>query len=191
MSLNVPCALKFPVQLLLAIQKAVLVFCSLMLAGVFVVVVFLRYVLHTDLFAYEEWVLVAAFWLYFIGGAQGSFDNTHIRADFMSVLLKHPTIQWAVTQFTVLAEFIVGSILTYWGFLMVLEDLQKYPAWPVTTVWKIPFALPRLGIFVGLLLMTFYLGLHLYVGVRQSPFSGRSSVVGDPSTQHADGDKAC
>ena len=52
---------------------------------------------------------------------------------------------------------------------MILEDVAKYPDWPTTVAWKIPFVLPRLGIFIGLVLMTFYTSLHLYAGLRQGP----------------------
>ncbi len=169
MSLEVRQPLQAPVKILLACQKAILVFCSLLLAFVFFAVVILRYVFHADLFAYEEWVLVAAFWLYFIGGAQGSYENTHIKADFINAWVKNLKVKWAIANFTIFMEVLVGLVLSYWGYLMVLEDVAKYPDWPTTVVWKIPFVLPRLGIFIGLVLMTFYTSLHLYVGLRQGP----------------------
>lgn len=169
MSLHVPEPLQAPAKVLLFCQKTILVFCSLLLAFVFFAVVILRYVFHADLFAYEEWVLVAAFWLYFIGGAQGSLENTHIKADFMNAWIKNRKVKWLLVNFTILMEVLVGIVLSYWGYLMVLEDVAKYPDWPTTVAWKIPFVLPRLGIFVGLVLMTVYTSLHLYVGIRLGP----------------------
>ncbi len=169
MSLQIPPPLQAPVRALLFCQKVILVFCSLLLAFVFFAVVILRYIFHADLFAYEEWVLVAAFWLYFIGGAQGSFENTHIKADFINAWIKNVKVKWAIGNFVIFLELLVGIVLSYWGYLMVLEDVSKFPNWPATVAWKIPFVLPKLGIFVGLVLMAFYTALHLYVGIRQGP----------------------
>ena len=169
MTLQVPPAVGPVVHVLLRGQKAILVVCSLLMAFVFFAVVILRYVFKADLFAYEEWVLMAAFWLYFIGGAQGSFENTHIKADFMNAWISNRRVKWVIANIALLLEVAVGVVLSYWGLLMVLEDVVKYPAWPATVAWKIPFAVPRLGIFLGLVLMTFYTALHLYVAIRSGP----------------------
>ena len=71
------------IRSVLFVQKVLLVVCSLLIAVTFGVVVVLRYGFQMNLFAYEEWMMAAAFTLYFIGSAQGSFDNTHIKADLL------------------------------------------------------------------------------------------------------------
>lgn len=174
MSLLVPNTLQTPVGILLTIQKTIVVFCSLLLAFVFFAVVILRYVFQADLFAYEEWVLVAAFWLYFIGGAQGSFEGSHIKADFINAWIGNARAKWILGNVTFAMEVFVGAVLSYWAVLMVLEDVAKYPDWPATVAWKIPFVLPRFGIMLGLFLMTFYTALHLYVAVRRGPAAENS-----------------
>ena len=173
-SLLVPNTLQTPVGILLTIQKTIVVFCSLLLAFVFFAVVILRYVFQADLFAYEEWVLVAAFWLYFIGGAQGSFEGSHIKADFINAWIGNARAKWILGNVTLAMEVLVGAVLSYWAVLMVLEDVAKYPDWPATVAWKIPFVLPRFGIMLGLFLMTFYTALHLYVAVRRGPAAENS-----------------
>ena len=174
MSLLVPNTLRTPIGILLTVQKTIVVFCSLLLAFVFLAVVILRYVFQADLFAYEEWVLVAAFWLYFIGGAQGSFEGSHIKADFINAWIGNARAKWILGNVTLAMEVFVGAVLSYWAVLMVLEDVAKYPDWPATVAWKIPFVLPRFGIMLGLFLMTFYTVLHLYVAVRRGPAAENS-----------------
>ena len=173
-SLLVPNTLRTPIGILLTVQKIIVVFCSLLLAFVFFAVVILRYVFQADLFAYEEWVLVAAFWLYFIGGAQGSFEGSHIKADFINAWIGNARAKWILGNVTLAMEVFVGAVLSYWAVLMVLEDVAKYPDWPATVAWKIPFVLPRFGIMLGLFLMTFYTALHLYVAVRRGPAAENS-----------------
>ena len=62
-----------------------MVTCSLTVTGIIFLAVLLRYVFHSDLYGYEEIVVIFAFWLYFIGGSYGSYTRTHITADVVSV----------------------------------------------------------------------------------------------------------
>lgn len=165
----IPGHLRGPLRRLLYIQRILLAVFSVVLAAVFFAVVVLRYGFEADLFAYEEWVLVVAFWLYFIGGAQGSYEDSHIKADFLSAFISNARVRWGFSILTNLLEFFVLAVLSYWAFLMVMEEVVQYPTWPATVAWKIPYALPRLGIFIGLLLMTFYSFLHLFVKFRCGP----------------------
>ena len=166
---EIPRALHRPLRLVLTLQKILLVATSLALALVFFVVVILRYGFEGDLFAYEEWVLMIAFWLYFIGGAQGSFDNTHIKADFMAAMVSSARRRWLLANVTLALELFVLVVMCWWAAEMVLEDVAEYPNWPKTVAWKIPFVVPRFGIFLGFLLMAVYTAIHLYASVRRGP----------------------
>ncbi len=170
---ELPRSLHTPLRGVLIAQKTILVLSSLIMAIVFFLVVVARYGFQGDLFAYEEWVLVIAFWLYFIGGAQGSWDGTHINADFLSTFISNPTIRWCMAMLTNALELFVLAVLTWWAVIMVGEDIAKYPQWPMTVAWKIPYALPRLGILVGLFLMTLYSGLHIYIKIKRGPAAYR------------------
>ena len=166
---DIPRPLKRPVRALLVFQKWLLVTASAVLAIVFFLVVVLRYGFQADLFAYEEWVLAIAFWLYFIGGAQASWEDSHIKADFLSTMLRHPRLRWRFALLTNALELGTLIVLTCWGALMVWEDVARYPNWQATVAWNIPLAVPRLGIFVGLFLMSLYSALHLYVRLKRGP----------------------
>lgn len=145
----------------LRLQKAVIVVCSLLIAMTFGLVVVLRYGFQANLFAYEEWLLVAAFVLYFIGGAQGSYERSHIKADLVEEWIRGARIKWALALFVLALEVAVAAVLAWWGFQMLAADLAKVPELPATAVYGIPLAVPRGAIFLGLLLMTAYALLHL------------------------------
>ena len=142
------------------VQKVIIATCSVLIAVTFGAVVVLRYGFHANLFAYEEWMLVAAFLLYFLGAAQGSFDNTHIKADLMNELIASPKGRWRVGLFVMGLQVAICAILTWWAFWMVAEDIARYPLLPSTPVYKIPLAVPRGTIFVGFFLMTAYAAMH-------------------------------
>jgi len=73
--------------------EVIMVFCSLTLAVVISYVVYVRYVEKGDLYGYEEWVKLIAFWLYFTGGAYGAYNDTHVSADLVDSFLTGKTRQ--------------------------------------------------------------------------------------------------
>ena len=148
------------IHYVVAIQKATIATCSVLIALTFGAVVVLRYGFQANLFAYEEWMLVAAFILYFIGAAQGSYDNTHIKADLMNELIASPKGRRRLGLFVMGLEVAICAILTWWAFWMVAEDIARYPLLPATPVYKIPLAVPRGTIFIGFFLMTTYAAMH-------------------------------
>lgn len=169
MHLNIPRPLGRIVNFLLETKRYILAISSLIMAFVFFFVVILRYLFEADLFAYEEWVLMIAFWVYFLGGAMGSYENTHVKADFLLSLIDNVRTKWMVVNFTVFVEVLIGLVLTWWGWLMLAEEIDAYPQWQTTTALELPFVIPKLGIFLGFVLMTFYTALHLYSGLRDGP----------------------
>ena len=167
------------IQGVVLLQKIVIATCSVLIAATFGVVVVLRYGFEANLFAYEEWMLVAAFILYFLGAAQGSYDDTHIKADLLTEWIRSESGLRRLRILIVGLEVIVAAVLSYWGFLMVADDLGRYPELPATPVYGIPLAVPRGTIFVGFVLMTAYAAMRLvrvfFEGRRPSDHARREN----------------
>ena len=68
-----------------------------------------------------------------------------------------------------LIEVIVSVALVYWAILMIYDEIDSYPNWAVTPALKIPFLIPRVGILVGLLMMSLYSMFHLYALIKIRP----------------------
>lgn len=163
---HVPDGLARLVDLMVRIKTILVVAALPILPITFFLVVFLRYILEKDLFAYEEWLLMICCWMYFLGSALGTYYDTQINADLMASITKNPNFLWIRKVAVTLVELIITVIVLYWGILMIGDEIGMYPRWKMTIALKIPFIVPRIGIVVGLFFMALYSALHLFVLFR-------------------------
>lgn len=142
-------------EALLKIQKAILVLTSLLVVFIICCAVFMRYVVHTDLFAYDEIVMITAFWLYFIGASYGSHEDSHIKADIIQISLinKHPR---KAAVFGLIArglEVVFSLSIASWGWSLAAWQFKYMGR---TMGWGIPLIVPQGAIVLGFSLMAFY-----------------------------------
>jgi TRAP-type C4-dicarboxylate transport system permease small subunit len=157
-------------KVLLPFFSLICVVCSLLLALVISAAAFTRYVIGGDLYGFEEWVKLFAFWLYFMGGAYGAYNDTHVSADIIDSYMKEGTFKRFVV---VLRNFITTAIsvlFTWYGYEFFMfgfmGPLGTRVAIPRTTVWSIPLWTSYLAVFLGLIFMTFYFGMRLLRNTR-------------------------
>lgn len=131
---------------------------------------FFRYVVKGDLYGYEEWVKIFAFWLYFLGAAIGSYNRTHVSADLVNAYLPDGTLKDFLSFIKHLVTFCVALLFAWYGYEFFMFGYQgplgTGIAIPKTTVWRIPFWVGYLSVFSGLIFMTLYFGRDLIHSVR-------------------------
>ncbi len=152
------------------------------MAFTFFFVVIFRYIFATDLFAYEEWLLIICFWLYFMASALGTYENSHVNADLLEYVIKDQRVAWLRSMVVVAIELIVCIFAIYWAVLMLRDEIDSYPYWQTTIALKIPFLLPRAAVLVGFGFMAFYSALRLYVLVKLGPAAKAAADVSEPGT---------
>jgi len=151
---------------------------SIILAILISAATFVRYVLHGDLYGYEEWVKLFAFWLYFSGAAIGAFNGTHVSADLVHSYVPEGlfkrllvVLKGAVTLGVTLLFVWYGYDFFMFGFM---GPLGTGIALPKTTIWRIPLWTSYLAIFLGLIFMAFYFFLDLLRSLK-ALFGGNRS----------------
>ena len=157
------------VRIMVRVKSALVAVALPILPITFFLVVLFRYVLERDLFAYEEWLLPICFWLYFLGGALGTYYDKQINADLLDTLTDNPKLQWLRKLAIQVIELAITLVLVYWAWLMLADEIADYPRWKTTIALKIPFIVPRIGIFVGFAFMAFYSALAIYLMLRVGP----------------------
>ena len=164
-----PTGLRGLVRLMVRVKTALIVFALPILPITFFFVVFFRYILERDLFAYEEWLMPICFWIFFLGSAIGTYQDKQINADLMDAITENYTLLWLRKLAITCIELIITLIVLHWAWLMLADEISAYPRWKTTIALKIPFIVPRIGIFVGFLFMAVYSALSIYVIWKVGP----------------------
>ncbi|WP_460755959.1 TRAP transporter small permease [Marinomonas epiphytica] len=153
------------------------------MALTFFFVVILRYGFNANLFAYEEWLMVVAFWMFFTASAVATRDDVHINADILGIFIKKTKTAWLHKVSVKTIELLILLYLTYLGYVMIMEEIAVYPMWQKSIALKIPFIVPRLGISVGFFMMTVFTALHLYSLLKKGPSDTSKNIISNSEAQ--------
>ena len=138
----------------------------------------LRYVFTKDLSTYEEYLIPIAFWLYMMGGVNGSIEKSHITADFVSAYMKDGMGKDLLQLIREILTVILSSVFTMWALKSVLWYIQIGQQSPV---WHIPAWLAYASIFVGMLFMTVFGIAHFVHDMKQ--FIGKKYFKKSPKEE--------
>ncbi len=150
---------------------------SILLMVIISAATIMRYIFEMDLYGYEEWVKIFAFWLYFMGAGYGAFTRTHISADLVNSYLKDGTFKRGLTFVKCLITLGVTLLFTKYGWdyfiFGFLGPLGTGVAIPRTVAWRIPLWTAYVSIFLGLLSMSYYFFWDT-LRAAQALFGGKS-----------------
>lgn len=120
-------------------------------------IVIMRYVFRMNLYGADELITVFAMWLYFCGAIYGSYEESHIKGDLLTMMFTKK-IHYKIHQIYVyLFCLVVLGIWCYWGINYAQTILGSTRC---TTGLKIPFWINQLPIIVGLWGMFLYSLYH-------------------------------
>ncbi len=134
-------------------QRAILAGTSILIVLMVCIGVVCRDVFQGDFYGSEELIQMLAFWLYFMGAAQGSRDKSQISADILTCYIhnvRRKRFALLVSDFVTLSICLLVTVWSVqfvaWGFLMT----------PRSPVFKLPMYIPQSAVALGFLLMSFY-----------------------------------
>jgi TRAP-type C4-dicarboxylate transport system permease small subunit len=133
---------------------------SILLVLIISAATLMRYVFEMDLYGYEEWIKIFAFWLYFMGAGYGAFAGTHVSADLVQSYMKEGVFKRLLIFLRTVITLCVTGLFTWYGFDFFMfgftGPLGTGVAIPRTVAWRIPLWTAYLSIFLGLLSMSYY-----------------------------------
>ena len=133
---------------------------AVLLMVIITVAALCRYIFEVDLYGYEEWAKMLAFWLYFMGAGIGAFNASHVSADLVQVYVKPGRIKTVLTCIRSFFTMLVSILFTWYGYRLFIFG-SKGPRGiglgiPETPLWGIPFWTSYLAIFIGMVIMSWY-----------------------------------
>ncbi len=132
-------------------------------AGMQFVQVITRYVFETPIMGLEEIAVIPTLWLYILGAVNASREDTQIRANVLEVFLSTERARHILLVVSESVSLIISGWLTYWAW-----DYFKYAVRveKETPTLYLPTLIYESALFIGLLLMTFYVLMHLLRHIR-------------------------
>ncbi|MBQ0784722.1 MAG: TRAP transporter small permease subunit [Amphritea sp.] len=132
-------------------------------AGMQFVQVITRYVFETPIMGLEEVAVIPTLWLYILGAVNASREDTQIRANVLEIFLKTERARHILLVVSESISLIISGWLTYWAW-----DYFQYAVRvsKETPTLYLPTLIYESALFIGLLLMTLYVLLHLSRHVR-------------------------
>lgn len=140
------------------IQLVIMLFTSVIMLTILGIVVFMRYSVHKDFFGYDELLLVDSFWMYFIGAAYAMSKEEHVKADIFATFCG-PYMQALMKVLGGVFQIAIQLVFSVFAYRLIY---RAYTVWPTTSSWNIPFLFPQFSIFLGFILITFYLIVFLW-----------------------------
>ena len=135
---DLPAGLARPVVVLLKFQNFIIVTASIIMFLTFGFVVIGRYGFSADLFAYEEWLLIICFWMFFMASAMGTYNKSHVTADLLGFMITDVKKLWLRNVIVEIIELFVTICIVYWSYLMLSDEISYYPNWQTTIALKNP-----------------------------------------------------
>lgn len=130
------------------------IFASLAIAVMVSWGVFSRAVLEKPVFGVEELILLSAVWLYMLGATLASRERSHLSADFVAVLSKNQKVIIGFRLLATVISLVMAAFFVTWAHSLLSWGLAKGQS---TTVLHIPLYYSQGSLFVGSLLLVFYL----------------------------------
>ena len=141
--------------------------CVLIFAGAV-----MRHVFHSDFYGSEELILVAAFWLYFIGSSMAAKHDTQIRAEMLDMIIKNKTLLSIANIVKYIINLAMSTIASIWSIQYVLWNINMNVK---SNVFRFPVAFAVLPIAISFVLWAIYCLRDLINAVKglrkTAPFS--------------------
>ncbi|MDD3169296.1 MAG: TRAP transporter small permease subunit [Eubacteriales bacterium] len=119
--------------------------------------------LNVNFLGYEEILIICAFWLYMLGTAYGSYEDSHIKADVIVVMMPEGRMKSTLAMIRNALSLILGILFLAWAFQLFQWTIIMENKTPV---WRIPMTVSQSSLLFGLTVASFYHAVYLYDEIK-------------------------
>ncbi len=132
--------------------RPLVVVLSLLIATLMVGGIVSREFLGQPLLGLEEIVLTCVMWLYMMGAALASREGTHLRGDFIQLLINNPKILAGIRLLAGTISFGLAIVFSIWAFSLMSWGFERQQS---TAVLRIPLYVAQSSMFVCSIIIIF------------------------------------
>lgn len=122
-----------------------------------------RYFLFLPLHGMEELATYLAIWTYFIGGAYGAYERTHISASLIEMFVRTETVRQGIKVLANSITVVVAVWMGVWAFDYLAWSIRLEPR---SLELRAPLYWVHASMLVGLVLMSLYFAIELFENMR-------------------------
>lgn len=155
--------------LILGIQATIIVLANLFVLFGVSAIALQRYVFSGSLHGLDELIVIAAFWMYFIGAAYATRYRRNISADIISIYLRGRLLGDLIQLLSTTITLGLSCLFTYWGWEFFSRSMAEQGTTPI---FSIPNVVLHTSIFIGFIFMTVYFAVELIGKIAEYRHTG-------------------
>jgi TRAP-type C4-dicarboxylate transport system permease small subunit len=146
-------------------MRAILIAVSIMVTCTMFAQVVSRYVFQSPIWGLDEITGHTAVWLYLIGSAYGSYEGSHIKAEFIHMFIKNERTLFLMKALAAALATVVACYMIVWSTGYVHWSVTKHE---LTPTLRIPTVIFQIPILISALLMALYFFVEMVGLARQA-----------------------
>jgi TRAP-type C4-dicarboxylate transport system permease small subunit len=150
----------------LKVLRTLIFICAVVTLVVMIASVIMRYFLHMDFFGYEDIEILFILWMYYLGGAYATWEESHIKGDVVSFFFKSAKAKKFYKVSIQVFAVVCMSFWMKWGLEYVMWNFN---AAGKTSALKIPLVASQAAIYVGICGLFIYSLFHLIKYIKMKP----------------------
>jgi len=135
------------------LQRVILILVSIFVICTMFTGVIARYVFQAPIWGMDELTGHIAVWLYLIGAAYGTYDRSHIKAEFIHLIIKNRRTLIIIRAVSTAIAAVVAGYMTMWSYGYIHWSIIKHEVTPTLQWPTVYFQFP---ILVAAILMSIY-----------------------------------
>ena len=134
-------------------MKTILILVSVTVICTMFAQVVSRYVFQSPIWGLDEITGHTAVWLYLIGSAHGSYERSHIKAEFIHMFIKNQCVLFIIKALAAALATVVSCYMIVWSAGYVHWSITKHE---ITPTLQLPTVIFQIPILISAILMALY-----------------------------------
>lgn len=113
-----------------------------------------RSILGDAIFGLEELILISVVWLYMFGAVLASKEDSHLKADFIPLLVKNEKAVMLIRMISIVISIVLAVFFLTWAYSLVSWGIEKRQSTPI---FSIPWVVSQISMLFASCVMVLYL----------------------------------